>query len=147
MSKVKCACGDPKCPISILVSPGDGLWLTSKDGQETLMCVDPQTITELHRTLVEYDNYIARQSGDAGYHISGELVGAPSKPLVMLQTEDAALLFLLARATLAVMLAYQQKNERLLAEPDIRQRTEQVLSRVQGLLADAGMTVKEGGGD
>jgi len=45
---IKCSCGDPECKITIRF--GDSphiLWLTDKEGKETLMYLDASTTVKL----------------------------------------------------------------------------------------------------
>ena len=54
MCTVKCACGDENCKIQIKIYVMDGeihLWFTDKNGEETLMYLDPNTVVELIHVL------------------------------------------------------------------------------------------------
>jgi len=60
MSKpVKCACGGEECKIQINLVE-EGLWFVDKDGDETLMYLDPNTIValihELRKLLIRMTN-------------------------------------------------------------------------------------------
>ena len=54
MTEIRCACDEPECKIKIRVE-GDGklvyLWITDRDGDETLMYLDPNRVVELVREL------------------------------------------------------------------------------------------------
>lgn len=60
MSKpIKCSCGDKECKIQINVVE-EGLWFVDKNGGETLMYLDPNTIValinELRKSLIKKTN-------------------------------------------------------------------------------------------
>ena len=51
---VKCACNHQDCKIEIKVQAVDGeihLWITDKDGNESLMYLDPNRVVELIHEL------------------------------------------------------------------------------------------------
>jgi len=51
---IKCACGDPECKIRInFDSASQALWFTDKEGMETLMYLDANTIVDLISRLKE----------------------------------------------------------------------------------------------
>jgi hypothetical protein len=55
---IKCACGDPKCKTEInFDSASSALLFTDKEGRETLMYLDPNTIKEFVSELRQVLNY------------------------------------------------------------------------------------------
>lgn len=56
---IRCSCGDKECKIQVNLV-GEGLWIVDKDGDETLMYLDPNTIValinELRKLLIQKTN-------------------------------------------------------------------------------------------
>jgi hypothetical protein len=61
MSIIQCTCQDSKCKTGIRVER-DGLWLRGKDGQDSLMYVDPNTIRDLVAELRDLYTTLLRRS-------------------------------------------------------------------------------------
>jgi len=51
MTELKCTCKTKDCPTKINLSNAGELWITDKEGKETLMYIDANTIVEMIKYL------------------------------------------------------------------------------------------------
>ncbi len=151
---IHCTCGDPNCKVGITVgldTPGM-LWLTDKDGVDSEMYLDAggarqlvESLDDVWAKLTAHHIHAQAERPDRVLSVGIALVGKPTKSTLTLDVDQAATLFFLARSMYSFIVAYQQREERVMADPDLRQHLGTAVESLRRELESAGLRVVEGG--